>query len=92
VRIKSWIGSSCGVWWSSNKPGWTDCNSSVNRAVVISPDQNRFKETLTIYTDDKRQLLEAVSKSSERPLANRLEPYSQTRAVSLLAVMEFNMS
>ncbi len=33
---------------------------------------SRFKETLTIYTDDKRQLLEAVSKSSERPSATDL--------------------
>ncbi len=30
---------------------------------------SRFKEVLTIYTDDKRQLLEAVSKSSARPSA-----------------------
>ncbi len=40
--------------------------------MVIAPDQNRFKETLTIYTDDKQQLLEAVSKSSERPSATDL--------------------
>ena len=33
---------------------------------------SRFKEGLTIYTDDKRQLLEAVSKSSERPSATDL--------------------
>jgi hypothetical protein len=33
---------------------------------------SRFKETLTIYTDDKGQLLEAVSKSSERPSATDL--------------------
>jgi conjugative relaxase-like TrwC/TraI family protein len=32
----------------------------------------RFKETLTIYTDDKRQLLDAVSKTSERPSATDL--------------------
>ena len=32
----------------------------------------QFKEALTIYTDDKRQLLEAVSKSSERPSATDL--------------------
>ena len=30
---------------------------------------SRFKEALTIYTDDKRQLLEAVRKSSHRPSA-----------------------
>jgi len=33
---------------------------------------SRFKEALTIYTDDKQQLLEAVSKSSERPSATDL--------------------
>jgi len=33
---------------------------------------SRFKEALTIYTDDKSQLLEAVSKSSERPSATDL--------------------
>ncbi len=33
---------------------------------------SRFKKALTIYTDDKRQLLEAVSKSSERPSATDL--------------------
>lgn len=33
---------------------------------------SRFKETLTIYTDDKKQLLEAVSKSSKRPSATDL--------------------
>lgn len=33
---------------------------------------SRFKETLRIYTDDKSQLLEAVSKSSERPSATDL--------------------
>jgi ATP-dependent exoDNAse (exonuclease V) alpha subunit len=33
---------------------------------------SRFKEALRIYTDDKRQLLEAVSKSSERPSATDL--------------------
>jgi conjugative relaxase-like TrwC/TraI family protein len=30
---------------------------------------SRFKESLTIYTDDKRQLLDAVRKSSQRPAA-----------------------
>ena len=33
---------------------------------------SRFKEALTIYTDDKRQLLEAISKSSKRPSASDL--------------------
>ena len=33
---------------------------------------SRFKETLTIYTDDKHQLLEAVKKSSHRPSATDL--------------------
>ncbi|MFZ0826922.1 MAG: AAA family ATPase [Verrucomicrobiia bacterium] len=33
---------------------------------------SRFKEALTIYTDDKYQLLEAVSKSSHRPSATDL--------------------
>jgi conjugative relaxase-like TrwC/TraI family protein len=33
---------------------------------------SRFKEALTIYTDDKRQLLEAVRKSSHRPSATDL--------------------
>jgi murein L,D-transpeptidase YafK len=30
---------------------------------------SRFKESLTIYTDDKHELLEAVRKSSKRPSA-----------------------
>jgi hypothetical protein len=33
---------------------------------------SRFKEALTIYTDDKCQLLEAVKKSSQRPSATDL--------------------
>jgi len=33
---------------------------------------SRFKEALTIYTDDKQQLLEAVLKSSQRPSATDL--------------------
>jgi len=33
---------------------------------------SRFKETLTIYTDDKRELLNAVRKSSQRPSATDL--------------------
>lgn len=33
---------------------------------------SRFKQALTIYTDDKRELLEAVSKSSVRPSATDL--------------------
>ena len=50
---------------------------------------SRFKEALTIYTDDKQQLLEAVSKSSERPSAMDLllrqlrtvRPMRKTRAL-----------
>ena len=30
---------------------------------------SRFKESLTVYTDDKRELLAAVRKSSQRPAA-----------------------
>ena len=41
---------------------------------------SRFKEGLTIYTDDKRQLLEAVSKSSERPSATDLVQMGAARA------------
>ena len=41
---------------------------------------SRFKEALTIYTDDKRQLLEAVSKSSERLSATDLLKMEATRA------------
>jgi conjugative relaxase-like TrwC/TraI family protein len=33
---------------------------------------SRFKDTLTIYTDDKRELLNAVRKSSQRPSATDL--------------------
>jgi len=33
---------------------------------------SRFKEALTIYTDDKHQLLEAVRKSSHRPSSTDL--------------------
>src|SRR5205823_135334 len=33
---------------------------------------SRFKQALTIYTDDKQELLRAVSKSSERPSATDL--------------------
>ena len=47
---------------------------------------SRFKEALTIYTDDKHQLLEAVRKSSHRPSATDLvskeisEPTEETIA------------
>jgi conjugative relaxase-like TrwC/TraI family protein len=41
---------------------------------------SRFKEALTIYTDDKEQLLEAVSKSSERPSASDLVARSSATA------------
>jgi ATP-dependent exoDNAse (exonuclease V) alpha subunit len=40
---------------------------------------SRFKEALTIYTDDKQQLLEAVSKSSERPSAIDLTKFRTVR-------------
>src|SRR2546427_13191068 len=33
---------------------------------------SRFKQALTIYTDNKQELLRAVSKSSERPSATDL--------------------
>jgi hypothetical protein len=38
---------------------------------------SRFKEALTIYTDDKRQLMDAVSRSSERPSAMDLAESNQ---------------
>jgi conjugative relaxase-like TrwC/TraI family protein len=41
---------------------------------------SRFKEALTIYTDDKRQLLEAVSKSSARPSATDVVQMGVARA------------
>lgn len=41
---------------------------------------SRFKEALTIYTDDKQQLLEAVSKTSERPSAMDLIAKQTTEA------------
>ena len=41
---------------------------------------SRFKEALTIYTDDKRQLLEAVSKSSERLSATDVVKMGVARA------------
>ncbi len=40
---------------------------------------SRFKEALTIYTDDKQQLLAAVSKSSERPSAMDLTRFRTVR-------------
>ncbi len=40
---------------------------------------SRFKEALTVYTDDKQQLLEAVSKSSARPSATDLVEMGDTR-------------
>jgi conjugative relaxase-like TrwC/TraI family protein len=42
---------------------------------------SRFKEALTLYTDDKRELLEAVRKTSHRPLATDLRPESSTAPV-----------
>jgi ATP-dependent exoDNAse (exonuclease V) alpha subunit len=41
---------------------------------------SRFKEALTIYTDDKQQLLNAVSKTSERPSAMDLVAKQTTGA------------
>jgi hypothetical protein len=40
---------------------------------------SRFKEALTIYTDDRKQLMEAVSKSSERPSAMDLTQFRIVR-------------
>jgi hypothetical protein len=53
---------------------------------------SRFKETLTIYTDDKHHLLEAVRKSSHRPSALDLvkneisEPISEKAKMPSAAV------
>ena len=49
---------------------------------------SRFKEALTIYTDDKRQLLEAVSKSSERPSAIDLAGRQQTETSRRVVVKQ----
>ena len=49
---------------------------------------SRFKEALTIYTDDKRQLLEAVSKSSERPSATDLAGRQQTETSRRVVVKQ----
>jgi ATP-dependent exoDNAse (exonuclease V) alpha subunit len=43
---------------------------------------SRFKEALTIYTDDKHQLLEAVRKSSHRPSATDLVKKEISESVS----------
>ena len=43
---------------------------------------SRFKEALTIYTDDKHQLLEAVRKSSHRPSAMDLVKKEISESVS----------
>jgi conjugative relaxase-like TrwC/TraI family protein len=43
---------------------------------------SRFKEALTIYTDDKHQLLEAVRKSSHRPSASDLVKKEISKSVS----------
>jgi len=49
-----------------------------------SPEQtaSRFKEALTIYTDDKHLLLEAVRKSSHRPSATDLVKKEISESVS----------
>jgi ATP-dependent exoDNAse (exonuclease V) alpha subunit len=57
---------------------------------------SRFKEALTIYTDDKRQLLEAVSQTSERPSAMDLVsskingPIARYEMTNGLKVLETN--
>jgi len=43
---------------------------------------SRFKEALTIYTDDKHQLLESVRKSSHRPSATDLVTKEISEAVN----------
>ena len=43
---------------------------------------SRFKEALTIYTDDKRELLNAVCKSSHRPSATDLVKKEISEAVN----------
>ena len=43
---------------------------------------SRFKEALTIYTDDKHQLLEAVRKSSHRPSATDLVKREISESIS----------
>jgi conjugative relaxase-like TrwC/TraI family protein len=43
---------------------------------------SRFKEALTIYTDDKRELLNAVCKSSQRPSATDLVTKKISEAVN----------
>jgi conjugative relaxase-like TrwC/TraI family protein len=43
---------------------------------------SRFKESLTIYTDDKRELLNAVCKSSHRPSATDLVKKEISEAVN----------
>jgi conjugative relaxase-like TrwC/TraI family protein len=43
---------------------------------------SRFKENLTIYTDDKRELLNAVGKSSQRPSATDLAKKEISEAVN----------
>jgi conjugative relaxase-like TrwC/TraI family protein len=48
---------------------------------------SRFKESLTIYTDDKRELLNAIRKSSQRPVALDLvvKEISESVAVERMA-------
>ena len=52
----------------------------INPAFYVSA--SRFKEGLTIYTDDKRELLNAVSKSSHRPSATDLVMKEISEAVN----------
>ena len=73
------IGSYCLTSYSSQSKG-VDCvfvaeSSESFRAAgreQFYVSVSRFKEALTIYTDDKRELLNAVGKSSHRPSATDL--------------------
>jgi ATP-dependent exoDNAse (exonuclease V) alpha subunit len=49
---------------------------------------SRFKEALTVYTDDKEQLLEAVSKSSERPSATDLVTKQVSKPIQCTSLKE----
>ncbi len=49
---------------------------------------SRFKDALTIYTDDKRELLNAVRKSSQRPSATDLVKREISEAVNESAVTQ----
>jgi ATP-dependent exoDNAse (exonuclease V) alpha subunit len=53
---------------------------------------SRFKEKLTIYTDDKHQLLEAVRKSSHRPSATDLATKNIANTVGLPETQKAKLS